>query len=327
VLLITLTTVHALLMVSAALVISVQSTSIRAANLLASFVIIPVALMLQGESVLLFWGTDQVLWLAVLAVVVMAALLVRLGLAHFQREYLIGRELDQLNARWIWQTFWEAFKGKGTSVPSWFRIRLATAFRALVVPLAIIVVMAVVVFFSSFAWTTTQVLRLLPGIDGEQLTALVREAPGSAGLIDFGGGLSIGRIFSNNMRATALLFLGGLVSFSVLGLAAYLANVALVGGVLAVFGLVGFSPGLVFAAGFLPHGAFEIPALMLVSAAVLRIGAVLVTPQAGKSMGQVLLEQLAEGVAILLGAVWPLLAIAAVVEARITPVLLAAVLR
>ena len=56
VLLITLTTVHALLMVSAALVISVQSTSIRAANLLASFVIIPVALMLQGESVLLVLG-------------------------------------------------------------------------------------------------------------------------------------------------------------------------------------------------------------------------------------------------------------------------------
>ena len=47
-LLITLTTVHALLMVSAALVISVQSTSIRAANLLASFVIIPVALHAAG---------------------------------------------------------------------------------------------------------------------------------------------------------------------------------------------------------------------------------------------------------------------------------------
>jgi len=263
----------------------------------------------------------------VLAVLVMAALLVRLGLAHFQREYLIGRELDQLNARWIWRTFWEAFKGKGTNVPSWLRIRLATAFRALVIPLAITFVMAVVVFVSSFAWTTTQVPRLLPGIDRERITALVREALNSADLIVFGGGLSIGRILSNNIRATALLFLGGLVSFSVLGLAAYVANVALVGGVLAVFGLVGFSPGLVFAAGFLPHGAFEIPALMLVSAAVLRIGAVLVTPQAGKSMGQVLLEQLAEGVAILLGAVWPLLAIAAVVEARITPVLLAAVLR
>ena len=127
VLLITLTTVHALLMVSAALVISVQSTSIRAANLLASFVIIPVALMLQGESVLLFWGTDEVLWLAVLAVVVMAALFVRLGLAHFQREYLIGRELDQLNVRWIGRTFWSAFRGNANGALSWFRVRVAPA--------------------------------------------------------------------------------------------------------------------------------------------------------------------------------------------------------
>ena len=91
------------------------------------------------------------------------------------------------------------------------------------------------------------------------------------------------------------MFLGGLVSFGVLGMAGYLVNVALVGGVLAVFAMIGYPPGLVFAAGFLPHGVFEIPALMLVSAALLQIGAVLVTPQAGKSMGEVLLEQLAEG--------------------------------
>ena len=104
-----------------------------------------------------------------------------------------------------------------------------------------------------------------------------------------------------------------------LGLAVYVLNVALVGGVLAVFGLVGYQPGLLFAAGVLPHGVFEIPALMLVSAAVLHMGAVLVSPQTGKSMGQVLLEQLAEGAALLLGVVWPLLAIAAVVEAHVTP--------
>ena len=87
------------------------------------------------------------------------------------------------------------------------------------------------------------------------------------------------------------------------------------------------SPALLFAAGVLPHGAFEIPALMLVSAAVLHMGAVLVSPQTGKSMGQVLLEQLAEAAVILLGVVWPLLAIAALIEAHVTPILLRAVLR
>ncbi|HEY9151810.1 MAG TPA: ABC transporter permease subunit, partial [Anaerolineales bacterium] len=60
-----LTTAHAILMVSAAIVISVQSTTVRAANLLASFIVVPVAILMQGESALLFWGNNQVLWLAV----------------------------------------------------------------------------------------------------------------------------------------------------------------------------------------------------------------------------------------------------------------------
>jgi hypothetical protein len=84
-------------MVSAAIVISVQSTSVKAANLLASFVVIPVAILMQGESALLFWGNSQVLWLAVVGVLILAGLLIRVGLSHFQREYLLGREIDVLN--------------------------------------------------------------------------------------------------------------------------------------------------------------------------------------------------------------------------------------
>ena len=68
-----LTIGHAILMVSAAIVISVQSTSVKAANLLASFIVIPVAILMQGESALLFWGNNQVLWLAVAGVLILAA--------------------------------------------------------------------------------------------------------------------------------------------------------------------------------------------------------------------------------------------------------------
>ncbi|MEW5940049.1 MAG: ABC transporter permease subunit, partial [Chloroflexota bacterium] len=107
-----LTIAHALLMVSAAILFSIQSTSVKAANLLASFIIIPVAMLMMGESFLLFWANNEVLWLAVLAVIIMAGLLVRLGLAHFQREYLLGREIDMLNLRWMWKTFWGCFKGE-----------------------------------------------------------------------------------------------------------------------------------------------------------------------------------------------------------------------
>jgi len=326
-LLVMLTSVHALLMVSAALVISVQSTSIRAANLLASFVIVPVALMLQGESILLFWGTDRVLWLAVLAVVIMAALLVLLGIAHFRREYLIGRELDRLNARWVWQTFWRAFRGTATGLRSWYQVRVIGIVRQLVIPLSIVLVIAVAAAFLSYFWTAANVAGMLSNVNRDELASALRGARESAGIADLANGLTASRILLNNVRATTLVYLAGLVSFGVLGIAAFLLNFGLIGAVLGVFGLLGYSPIMLFLAGLLPHGIFEIPALLLVSAVVLRVGAVLVTPQAHKSMGQILMELLAESGVILVGVAWPLLAIAALIEAHITPRLLILVLR
>ena len=53
----------------------------------------------------------------------------------------------------------------------------------------------------------------------------------------------------------------------------------------------------------LPHGIFEIPALVLASAVVLRMGAILVTPQIGKSMGQVILELFAGWLKLFLGGI------------------------
>jgi len=67
--------------------------------------------------------------------------------------------------------------------------------------------------------------------------------------------------------------------------------------------------------------------LMIGSAAMLYIGVSIVTPQTGKSMGEVILELLADWTKIFVGLVVPLLAIAAVIEAYITPALLANVLK
>ena len=81
-----LTTVQALVMVSGAVVVSSQTTSVRAANLLASFIIIPMALLIQGESIVMFWGRYSALWLVIFGEVLIAWLLVRTGIAHFNRE-------------------------------------------------------------------------------------------------------------------------------------------------------------------------------------------------------------------------------------------------
>ncbi|MGA7193201.1 MAG: stage II sporulation protein M [Anaerolineales bacterium] len=322
-----LTTAHAILMVSAAIVISVQSTTVRAANLLASFIVVPVAILMQGESALLFWGNNQVLWLAVAAVLVMAALLIRVGISHFQREYLLGREFDTLNLRWVWKIFWGTFKGEAKTLGSWYRFEVGRTMRQLVTPLLIIVVLAVGGYLVSYQWATINVIKMLPQATTKDISQIVKGASQSAGIAQTGQHLSALFIFANNVRATLFVFLGGIISFSVLGVLAFLLNIGLVGGVLGIVKLMGYSPALLFVAGLLPHGLFEIPALMISTALVLRIGAVLVTPQLGKSMGQMALELLADWAKVFIGLIIPLLAIAAVIEAYITPVILAAALK
>jgi uncharacterized membrane protein SpoIIM required for sporulation/ABC-type transport system involved in multi-copper enzyme maturation permease subunit len=322
-----LTAAHAILMTSAAIVISVQSTSVKAANLLASFIVVPVAMLMQGETVMLFWGTDDVLWWAVLAVLVMSFLLVRLGIAHFNREYLLGREIDTINIRLTLQKFWTTFKGQAASVPDWYRRALRQAVAQLFVPFAIVLMMAIAGIWFAYDWTMNNVPVLLKQSSQEDISKLVRETNQLPDINDLRAQLSVSNIFTNNVQAMLIILLAGLVSFSVLGILVYLINIGVIGGLLGVLQIVGMSPVLILLAGLLPHGIFEIPALMLSAASVLRIGAVLVTPQLGRSMGDVIVDLLADWTKVFIGLVIPLLAIAALVETYITPAILLSVLK
>jgi ABC-type transport system involved in multi-copper enzyme maturation permease subunit len=86
-----LATAQSLVMVSAAVVASTQSTSVRAANLMASFIIVPMAFLLQGEAGLLLFGDYALLWLVALGLTVLNVLLIRMGIATFNREHVLGR--------------------------------------------------------------------------------------------------------------------------------------------------------------------------------------------------------------------------------------------
>jgi len=324
--LLALTIAHAILMVSAAIVISVQSTSVKAANLLASFIVIPVAVLMQGESALLFWGNNQVLWLAVAGVLILAGLLIRVGLSHFQREYLLGREIDVLNIRWAWRTYWGYFKGKATSLVSWYKQEVGNALRQLWIPVGVLFLLAVITLWAGFQWTVTTVPELVDTASPETVQDLSERFEQSTTLVGLGQNFSAPYIFSHNVRAVGLILLAGLVSFSVLGMLVYIVNLSTVGALLGVFQLLGYSPITLALNGLLPHGIFEVPALILASAAMLRIGVVLVTPQMGRSFGEVLLEQLADWTKVAVGVVVPLLLIASVIETYVTPVLLASAL-
>ncbi len=320
----TLTTVQALLMVSGAILISTQATSVRAANLMASFIVIPMALLIQGEAIMLFWGNDQVLWLAVIGVAILMALLARVGIAHFQREALLGREIDVLNLRWIGRTFWRAFKGDARSLWGWFRFEVLKTVRKQTPAIILTIGIGIMAVVAGYIWVTLNSVNMV-----EQF-----QAGGLSGLLSSGMGAPIGEvgisfpmIWGHNLQAIVVILLLGLFSFGVLGALVYLLNIGIIGAVLALIGAMGGSPLKVGVYGILPHGIFEVPALILASAAILYIGIVLVTPRPQRTLGEVLIEAIADWTKIGLGLVLPLLTIAAIIETWVTPVLLLSALK
>ena len=316
-----LTFAHAVLMVSSAILISVQATTIRSANLLASFVVVPVAFLLQGETILIFWGDEEVLWYAIVAVTLLSGLLVRLGLAHFRREYLLGREIDTLNLKLMWRKFKDRFVGQARSIPQWYINEIPTTLRQLGQPLAIILVLSVIAAIASYAWVVEYVpshMNLTPE-RVDRIRTLV--AQNITNLDSLDERLPAPLLFYHNARTTVAFLVLGLISFATLGITLLLVNIGIVGGVLGGASLIGYSPLLMFVSGILPHGVFELTAVFLAAAAMFKVGAQLVTPQAEKSLGEVLLLSLADWFRVFIGLVVPLLAVAALIEVYITPLL------
>jgi uncharacterized membrane protein SpoIIM required for sporulation/ABC-type transport system involved in multi-copper enzyme maturation permease subunit len=325
--LILLTTAHAFLMVSAAIVISVQSTSVKAANLLASFIVIPVAILMQGEAGLLFWGNESVLWWAVIGVTIVALLLIRLGLAHFQREYLLGREIDTINIRWLWRTFWTNFLGGARSISDWYRSVVWPSLKKLVPSMAVLAFVAVVSILLSYLWVMKNVPAILESAPKDEIAKFTQNLRETPDLKELRAKVNAPYLFMNNTRAVFVIFLAGVVSFSVLGVLAYMLNIALIGGLFGLVQLLGIPAWPLFIGGVLPHGIFEIPALLAGSAAMLYFGVSFVTPQAGRSFGEAGIELFADWCKIFVGIVVPLMAVAALIETYITPHILVNILK
>lgn len=350
-----LTAVQTLLMVSAAIVVSTQSTTVRSANLLASFIVIPVALLIQGESAMMFVGgtkgtNNNLLWLAVIGVAIMAGLVVRLGLVHFKRESLLGREIDMLNAGWATQTFWRAFSGSDVTPalgryligrlkllqktpPSqeemlsftdavlldvqglvfWYRVEIPKALRKISVAFWVTLAIGIAAILAGYFYVDA---RVIPGsLDVDR----VEQAKTALNDYLLKGDLTPQSLLLNNVRTELIIGALGIFSFGVLGIVVYIANFALIGGILPLTKVVGFSPLMVFATGILPHGIFELPSIVLLSSAVLYAGLELVTPKDGRSIGEALLVSVADLLKILLGVCIPLLIVAAMIEGWVTP--------
>jgi len=310
-----LTTVQAITMVSGAVVLSSQTTSTRAANLLASFIIIPFALLIQGESIVMFWAIYNVLWWIILAQIIIAALLIRTGIAYFNREELLGRELDSLNLVWGWRQFKLEFFGKAKNIFEWYRFEIPKTLKSM--------------WSAALVTTIALIIGIMVGINQASVFVLPEEFLSfdqlSQGFIE---GLSALRFFSvggvttiwwHNLRVIILATLLGIFSFGILGLLILMLPLILIGYVAGNIAAAGLSATQFITGLVLPHALLEIPALILAGTVILNLGATLTAPADGKTIGEAWVIALAKWAKILVGLVIPLFLGAALIEVFITP--------
>ena len=320
-----LTTVQGMVMVAGAVVISSQTTSVRAANLLASFIIVPMALLIQGEAAALFWGNHAGLWWLILALTITALVLMRMGISIFNREELMGNDIDQIRLGWIWRQFWGQFSGRSHNgqeqgrLPrprAWYRQTLAILPQLRLPMLAQFTAMVVAIAVSVFAANRYPFSAdMQAGFTGANL------ADNLSQLRVFSGALPT-FIFFNNVRVLLLQILLGVFTFGVIGVLIFMLPWGVIGFVAAQFALAGENPYVFLLATVVPHAIIELPAILIAAAAALRWHTTIIAPPPDRTLSEGFIWAAADYARLFVGLVLPLLLLAALVESFITPMVL-----
>jgi uncharacterized membrane protein SpoIIM required for sporulation len=316
-----LTAVQALVMVSGAVVISTQTTSVRAANLLASFIIIPMALLIQVESVMMLWVDYRVLWWAVLALIILAGLLIRMGISHFNREELLGREIDTLNLRWTWQIFRDEFVGDAQSVGDWYRLEIPRTIRRLFIPICWMTLLLIAGTYLGAA--LVKAIGITPDLFAvDSLKTIDTQVLGQFRQLGFFSTSSVLTIWWHNLRTITIAILLGTFTLGVAGALIMMLPMIIIGFFTGLIALTGISPITALTAALMPHGIFEIPAMILAGASILQVGASMVTPYRKQTIGESLVSSIADWAKITLAVVMPLFLAAAILEVFFSPLLM-----
>ncbi len=318
-----LTTMQGIIMVAGAVVVSSQTTSVRAANLLASFIIVPMALLLQAEAMALFWGNHTGIWWLILALAITAVILMRMGTETFNREGLMGQEIDTLKLhliiRRVWNRFTGRVNGRYPDPLNWYKqtIRIIPSLRypilLLLTALAGGLAVGVVLGFQ-FALPPSAQEFLLNSNWSENLKRLQMLQDSLPRIIIF-----------QNIRVLTLGALVGIFSFGVLAVMIFILPWVLIGYVATQFAFAGQSPFLFMLATIAPHATIELPAILLATGAALRWHVGIMAPSKDRSLGDAFLDNMADFFRVFLGLAIPLLIVSAFIEAYITPQLLFAV--
>ncbi|HEC33518.1 MAG TPA: hypothetical protein ENI37_02240 [Chloroflexi bacterium] len=329
-----LTAAEALVMVSGAVIISSQTTSVRAANLLASFIIIPMALLVQGESIIILQVGNAVLWDILAFLIVADVMLVRMGLRLFNREELLGREIDELNIGNLWRAFrrhlgWQRWlfgldlermprplRWLGTLVGLYLREVPAALRRSRLALLLVLVGLAGAVLIG---WDFAVRFRLPPG--SLALDSITEESFSGLSTTSWLPAFTTLGVLKNNVRSLVAAALLGTFSFGSLAVALLMAPLAIIAYMGFQTAWAGYNPALFLLTFVMPHGVLELPAAIIATALAVRLGATFIAPPLGMTVGEGWLQALTDLTKVFLAVVLPMLTAAAWIEVHITPAL------
>lgn len=281
-------------MVAGAVIVSANARTMRAANVMASFIILPMSVVLQLEAGLILVGRGEFLWGFAAAMALGAAVLLRMGLAGFSREAMLARETGVGNPlRRLQRAAADAWRRAPSGLDLLRRRSVPLAISASGFPLG-----AMLGYLAAGALPAAFVKPALTSVLSQA------QAPDRASLAL--------QLFLHNLFAIGL---AGLLAAFCAGLTGWLLT-ALPGA------LVGYAAALstwsLALTGILPNGLLEIPVAIVAGGLALQIGAAAIHMEPGGGWGRRVLQSQLELVKALL---WlaPLLALAAVLEAYVTP--------
>lgn len=279
----------------------------------------------------MFWANYNVLWWILLFLVVVDVILVRMGIHTFNREELLGREIDELNLASLWYIFrgymrWEPwFFGRDVQkLPAWLRwLGTLGGLYGRDIPailrrsrLALAAVVVGLLFAALVGWGFAARYPLpVEMLRQENVSAETFAQSQDLGLIH----LTTRGVLIHNVRVLVGATLLAVFSFGTLAIALLMAPLAIVFFLIVQATHLGYNPVLFFATAVLPHGVLELPAASIATALAVRLGATFMSPPRGMTVSRWWIWALADFVKVFLALVLPLLALAAAVEVHVTP--------
>ena len=278
-------------MVAGAVIVSLNARTMRAANVMASFIILPMSVVLQVEAALILLGRAEFLWAFAFLMILVAAVLLRMGFNGFSREALLSREAGFRNPL---QRAWGAVRWSFHNRPGIARLVWLRRFPILIAAVGFPI-------GAGAGYLAGSTSAISPTVVRPVLSSLLKSSNNDGFFAQVAG------IFAHNLLAFVLVAVFAILSVGLSGFVLTFAPGFLLGFAAAL------SSWSVALTGIIPNGLVEIPAAIVAGGLAIQIGASVIHMDPSGGWGSRVLVALADYVRALRWLV-PALAVSAVLE-------------